>query len=219
MQTVAHVRKVVGLGGFVRRRARSATWVVVAVASVAVLAAPAGTAAPLTTTGVITSNTALKLCPSGTVLSGLNVDVEFRAYVDEIVLLCRYGNGNVVSGPMIGIPGTIPQGLLQSSCRAPMVAVGIYGRSGDVLDAIGVRCAGPGQPPVNATLRGGPGGTSRGPFDCPEGLQLIGLQGKSNSDYYGAPDVTSVTGICGRGSAASSRPARRHRRSPAAHGT
>jgi hypothetical protein len=212
MQATATVRKVVGLGGFARRRIRAAIWSAVTVASVVVLAPPAATAATITTTGVITSNTALKLCPSASVLSGLNVDVESRGYVDEIVLLCRSGNGNVVSGPMIGIPGTIPQGFLMSSCAPPMVAVGIYGRSGDVLDAIGIRCAGPGQPPVNATLEGGPGGAPRGPFDCPAGLQLIGLQGKSSSDYYGAPDVTSVTGICGSRSVVSSRPARGHRR-------
>jgi hypothetical protein len=166
------------------------------IAGVAVFGVSTGRASPLSTTGVITSNTAVKLCPSSTVVSGLNVDVEERGYVDEVALLCWYSNGTVTSGPVIGIPGITPTGFRRSSCGPAMVAVGIYGRSGDVVDAIGDRCRRPGQPAMNAPLRGGSGGARRGPFDCPEGERLIGLQGKSVSDYYGAPDVSSVTGIC-----------------------
>jgi hypothetical protein len=221
MRTAAQAGKAVGLGRVARSPLRSARWSIAIVASVALLTASAASAdTTIITTGTLTSNTAVKLCPSGTVLSGLNVDVEDRGFVDMIVLLCRSGSGKVTSGQMIGIPGTIPQGFARSSCAPPMVAVGLYGRSGDILDAVGVRCASPGSPPVNAALQGGVGGGPRGPVDCPAGMELIGLQGKTNGDYYGAPDVSSVTGVCGpagAGGTASSRPRHakpRHRQRP-----
>lgn len=194
MNAVGRALGTLGIGGFARGRL-----VLLALsAGLITFGLSTGRGFTLTTTGTITSNTAVKLCPSGTVVSGLDVDVEPRGYVDLVAPLCRDSGGSVARGPVIGIPGTIPTGFRRSSCgAAPMVAVGIYGRSGDVLDAIGARCRRPGGRIVNARLRGGHGGGRRGPFDCPSGEPLIGLQGKSDSDYYGAADVASLSGVCG----------------------
>jgi len=183
-----------GVGGFAGRQ----LVVVAVIVGLVFFGLSTGRASTLTTTGVITSNRAVKLCPSGTVVSGLDVDVEPRGYVDLVAPLCRDSSGVVTRGPVIGIPGTVPTGFRRSSCgAAPIVAVGIYGRSGDIVDAIGARCGHPGRPILSAPLRGGHGGGRRGPFDCPIGQRLIGLQGKTESNYYGAPDVSSVTGVCG----------------------
>lgn len=195
MYPIGWAGAILGVGGFARGRR-----VLVAVsAALITFGLSTGRGFTLTTTGTITSNRAVKLCPSGTVVSGLDVDVEARGYVDLVAPLCRDSGGSIARGPVIGIPGTVPTGFRRSSCgAAPMVAVGIYGRSGDIVDAIGARCTRPGRRIVNAPLRGGHGGGRRGPFDCPTGKQLIGLQGKTDSDYYGAPDVSSVSGVCGK---------------------
>jgi hypothetical protein len=194
MKAVGRAVGVLGVGGFARGR------LVLLALSAGLIAFgfSTGRGVTLTTTGTITSNKAVKLCPSGAAVSGLDVDVEPRGYVDLVAPLCRNTGGSVARGPVIGIPGTVPAGFRSSSCGpAPMVAVGIYGRSGDVVDAVGARCSRPGRRILNAPLRGGHGGGRRGPFDCPSGEQLIGLQGKTDSDYYGAPDVSSVSGVCG----------------------
>lgn len=76
-----------------------------------------------------------------------------------------------------------------------MWGVGIYGRSGEVVDALGIRCDSPGGPPTNGPLLGGSSGDPSGPLDCPEGTVLVGLQG-TEIEYFFSEVLSSVTGVC-----------------------
>lgn len=141
------------------------------------------------------SAASVALCPVDRIVSGFAVGVE--TYVDRIAPMCRDADGSVVRGPMIAAAGASGTPVLRSSCPfTPAVAVGLYGRSGDVVDAVGARCRRTDGSVDDAPLRGGDGGEWRGPFDCPRAKRLIGLEGTVTPDYFGSAAVTSIRGVC-----------------------
>ena len=79
-------------------------------------------------------------------------------------------------------------------CSPGQVGIGVYGKAGGVLDGIGLRCAA-GPTESESTLLSGPGGGPYGPFTCPGGHLLVGLQG-TTGDYYGGEDVFNLEGVC-----------------------
>lgn len=98
--------------------------------------------------------------------------------------------------PVIGSTSTISAASRCAPLDFPL-AIGIYGRVGDVVDGLGVTCA-PGfgaTAPYNSPYVGGFGGLGKGPFACPTGTYMYGLQAKAAS-YGGGYNIVSVRGLC-----------------------
>jgi len=187
-----------------RRRARSLARVLVpliVLASVTVagqMAADASTPTAMlgntsANTGAITvvGTTSSSVCPAGDFAIGAQIWVEARGYTTGIQLLCRDSLGNTVpastAGPALG-------GVSGSTCNPGDVAVGLYGRAGDVMDAIGIVCASS-SGTYDAALVGGSGGGPVGPADCPAGNALTSATVWAG-EYYGAPDNFGIQGFC-----------------------
>jgi hypothetical protein len=102
--------------------------------------------------------------------------------VATIQLQCE--GGATPTGEELGDSATHPQtGTGFTSCDTGAVAVGIVGREGDFLDQIALRCQDPSLtgPITEVVSYGGPGGAADGPYDCPAGQQLVGLDGSEES--------------------------------------
>ena len=161
------------------------------------LTANAVPALATTTTGTLSggvsgTNSASSSCPVGAVVTGLNVDQEFRGFVSVVSVNCTGPGATMTTGSPIGDnPGT----TTTVSCTGTDVALGFYGYAGDIVDGVGIRCGSAGGIPTNGGLVWDGGGGPQGPFDCPTGSALTGLTG-TFVDYYGADDVASLTGVC-----------------------
>ena len=130
-------------------------------------------------------------CPAGDFAVGANIWVEGRGYTTGIQLLCRDSLGNSVPA---GVAGPALGGVSGSMCSGSDVAVGLYGRAGNVMDAIGIRCASSGGT-YDAALVGGGGGGPVGPADCPAANALTSVTVWAG-DYFGAPDQFGIQGLC-----------------------
>ena len=99
------------------------------------------------------------------------------------------------------VPASIGDGsgASGSTCGLNEVAVGIAGkeRGAGAIDSLAVRCqdASLTGPVTTKAAYGGAGGTSAGPFDCPAGQRLIGLQG-SQVLFNPPNDVLNVEPLC-----------------------
>jgi len=155
--------------------------------------------------GNFTSNpqSGSSLCPAGDVMQGIT----FYTYIVQTSAggaqaVCADARGNVTAGDVIGSTGD-PNGqpATESMCPAKTVGVGLYGRAGDVVDGFGMRCGTPrtfrGSRGVttDATYVGDSGGNPQGPFDCPAGSELTGLEGTS-ATYFGGTDLVTLAGVC-----------------------
>ena len=139
------------------------------------------------TLGNATGATVSSLCPAGSAMTGIRGYNDPRGYVGGAAAICAGGSIGTAFGATGGQ-------TTDSSCTGTVVGVGIYGRSGEIVDAAGIRC-GTSAAATNAPLVGGSGGGAQGPFDCPAGSQLVGVQGTAG-DYFGATVVRSLTGVC-----------------------
>lgn len=83
--------------------------------------------------------------------------------------------------PAVGTMGSGDGAPGSTSCPDGQVAVGITGREGDFLDFLALRCQNSdGSGPITTSVGfGGDFGTADGPYDCPEGTLLTGLEGQS----------------------------------------
>ena len=109
--------------------------------------------------------------------------------------VCVDASGNVTLGAVIG---NSSGESATSTCPAGTVGAGLYGRAGDIVDGFGLRCNTSSSNPAtntDASYVGDSGGGPQGPFDCPAGSQMTGLEGTS-ADYYGSVDVVTLTGVC-----------------------
>lgn len=131
-------------------------------------------------------------CPAGAVVTGLNVDQEFRGFVSVVSVTCTGPGGTVTTGSPIG---DNPGFTTTVSCAGTDVALGFYGYAGNIVDGVGIRCGAVGGTPANGGLVWDGGGDPQGPFDCSAGSALTGLTG-TFVDYFGADDVASLTGVC-----------------------
>ena len=98
---------------------------------------------------------------------------------------------SVAGGTMgggVGVPGS-------TSCPDGQVAVGITGREGDFVDYLALRCRNAdGSGPITTSVGFGGGfGTADGPYDCPEGTVLTGLEGQS---VFGGETIRYVQIVC-----------------------
>ena len=122
-------------------------------------------------------------CPAGDFAVGAQIWAEGRGYTTGIQLVCRDSLGNTVAaataGPAYGA-------VTGSMCSGSDLAVGLYGRAGDVMDAIGIEC-GSSSGTYGAALAGGTGGGPVGPVGCPAEYVLTSVTVWAG-DYFGAPD-------------------------------
>jgi hypothetical protein len=140
----------------------------------------------------VVGSTSDSACPPGDFAVGADIWVEVRGYTTGVQLLCSDSLGNTstaqtTAGPALGSESV-------SMCNPGDLAVGLYGDSGDVMDAIGIRC-GPASGTYDAALVGGPGGSADSPADCPVSNALTSVTAWAG-DYYGAPDVFGIVGTC-----------------------
>ena len=179
----------------------------VVVFGVAVMGALAAWASPaladsttgsLSGSGNFTSNpqAGSSLCSAGDVVQGITRYVgPFQVFTGGAQAVCVDANGNVTLGAVIGASSGESA---TSTCRTGALGVGLYGRAGDVVDGFGVRCStfrGSHSKNTDARYVGDSGGVPQGPFDCPAGSELTGLEGTS-ADYFGSVDVITLTGVC-----------------------
>ncbi len=126
----------------------------------------------------------------GSVVVGLEASAEHRGHLSSVAVRCRDALNVVSTAPAIVAPGASQNPLGQSTCAPGETADGIYGRSGDVVDAIGIAC-----PTDDGFLVGGGGGSPVGPLNCPAGERLVGLEG-TVVNYFGGNVISSLTGVC-----------------------
>ena len=116
-----------------------------------------------------------------------------NGWVRGVSASCKRADGSVYNLPVIGQTSS-SGGATSCATGAP---VGIYGRSGDVLDGVGVQCATDAWS-SSTTLglyQGDAGGSAKGPFRCPLGMALVGLEG-GGAAYAGGFNVTRLKGWC-----------------------
>jgi hypothetical protein len=84
------------------------------------------------------------------------------------------------------------------TCPAGMVVTGLTGRSGDLVDRIGVSCQAlgadgrPTGPTTRSAQSGGHGGTATGPLACPSGTVGVGLVGDVRAGEANVVDAVAL---------------------------
>ena len=128
--------------------------------------------------GIKSSAPASTSCPSGVGANGVSGNrgtISVFTVVATATMGCRGG------AAALGTMGTYsgPEGSGATGCGSGQVAVGIVGREGDFIDQLAVRCRASDLTgaTASATAYGGTSGTADGPYDCPAGQWLGGLQG------------------------------------------
>jgi hypothetical protein len=158
-------------------------------------ASPVATATgALTGTGPTNVVGAVSICRSGTFVTTIMRDAISPGWTGGVHVRCGGWFGNAVDASTIGGRGAVSSA--GAYCYPPEVAVGLHGRAGTWLDAVGIICAAPGTSSI-VPLIGGSGGSPQGPFTCPVGYALIGVQGSYNSTLFSGQDsVATLKGIC-----------------------
>jgi hypothetical protein len=118
-------------------------------------------------------------CPAGKGATGISgrIGPLGNGVVSGAVLQCQDGAAAVGTLGFITDPKT-------TTCAAGQVAVGITGREGLLIDQVAVRCRASDLSGATTTANpiGGTGGGPDGPYDCPDGQQLVGLDGSIYAD-------------------------------------
>jgi hypothetical protein len=185
-------------------RRRASVAVGVAVAVVLGFGVTAGQASAATTTGTLvgtnqftfgSATTTTLGCPAGSTLTGFLVgnNSQVGGYPEDLALHCSWAVGSTTVGTS--------SDLFEASaaCAAGEQGAGVYGKTGAIIDRIGIRCATPGSSVVtDGGLSPGADTTPAGPFDCPSGLVLTGVTfTKIGYQFDGNQIVNTVTGVCG----------------------
>jgi hypothetical protein len=134
-------------------------------------------------------------CPAGTFATGTVVLASTLQpgdpAVEAVELTCSDGSTTAVAGNDDEASGE----FVSSGCDDGSYLVGVYGRTGDVVDALGSRCL-DGPDSISAgPLVGGAGGSDIGPAECPGDTKLTALT-VWTSNYSGEGLVRSIQGTC-----------------------
>lgn len=119
-------------------------------------------------------------CAGGTIPVG--VAATTTNYVTSASLLCRDAAGNVA----VADSGNAGTGTaMDLLCPAGTFLTGLYGRTGEVVDALGIRC-GTGDPANNTSgpITSGTGGDPTAPVDC-AGMMTSITTWVGQGGYYG----------------------------------
>ena len=197
-------------GQIMRTRMRSssrrlaAAVVGVAIAATVGYGVTAGQATAATTTGTVvgsneftfgTPTTTTLGCPAGSQLTGFLVgnNSGVGGYPEDLALQCSWTGASTTVGSA--------NDLYESSaaCAPGEQGAGVYGRTGAIIDRIGIRCLAAGSSTVtDGGLSAGADTSPAGPFDCPAGQVLTGVTfTKVGYDFDSNQVVNTVTGVCG----------------------
>jgi hypothetical protein len=165
---------------------------VLQIGAAGVASAAETTTAQIGNTGATGTTESTTACTNGTNATAIVVYTNTdTGYTRGVQLICGSG-----TSPYAGGTNTNGSASGTSTCPSGEYAMGIYGRSGAVVDQIGARCqSSPGSTPDSAPGVGDLGGSPIGPADCPSGQRLVGLN-VWWGDYLGEDAIKSVQGIC-----------------------
>ena len=127
-------------------------------------------------------------CAAGSSAVGARIWYDTFPRISGVATWCRDSGGSVSLGATVG---DTSKPFEDSLCNGADVAVGLFGANGEVVNALGVRCAGAGG--TYDAARVGNTNTVTSTADCPEGTVLDGL-----TAWYGAySSFTNVYGVQG----------------------
>lgn len=161
--------------------ALSAAAALLLVAPSAARAATSSTAILGNTSSGYISSKGTSTCAAGSYVYGVRVWNDDRGAADStftegLAALCRDAVGNLSQASPAGY--TSSSEAFDSVCNGSDPAVGIYGRSGEILDALGIVCINQTTGlTYDAALVGGTGGTAAPDTLCPSGSALTGFTG------------------------------------------
>lgn len=151
-------------------------------------------------------------CPSGTWAVGFEITRNntpnfydsnaVTNYTRGVQLDCSDGSSSAYVGGALPAPQGHTTATAPSSCASGDAVVGVYGRSGAIVDGFGAECATTatsnpyaasyvGRPVNNPEGVGGPSG----PYDC-AGTRITGVQ-ITYTSYLNEDTISSVIGVCG----------------------
>ena len=183
------------------RRARHVAAGLAAAAAVLTLLVAVPTSASASTSTSLLGNTSIPRiprdgtpansdCPGGSTAVGARIWYDTFPRITGVATWCRSSGGSAVLSSSVG-DAVGPFG--DSVCSGADLAIGLYGANGEVMNALGVRCAGAGVA-YDAARVGNPA-TVASPADCPAGSVLVGL-----TAWYGlygsGVNVYGILGAC-----------------------
>lgn len=183
------------------RRARHVTFgIAAATAALALLVAVPTTATASTSTSLLGNTSIPRIprdgtpansdCPAGSTAVGARIWYDTFPRITGVATWCsNSGDSAVLSNPVGDSVG--PFG--DSMCSGADLAIGLYGANGEVMNALGVRCAGAGGA-YDAGRVGNPG-TGASAADCPAGSVLVGLTAWYGP-YGSLENVYGIQGAC-----------------------
>jgi hypothetical protein len=135
-------------------------------------------------------------CSAGTLVGFTTWRHPVNGYTAGIRALCQDQFGALINtGSVLGQDTGLRTGL--TFCPAGQIPVGIYGRVGQIVDGIGLRCSTSRYgPKTDGPYAGGPGGFRNGQFDCLAGTKLKELVMGYVAPFVGGINVTSMHGYC-----------------------
>lgn len=160
------------------------TWCGAAAVMVAMaMAAAAPAAAQTSTTPAIGSPAVNAVSQTSTCDAGALTGIDGR--ISDIFGVFVVGQATAMCGeqPATGTIGRAAPGDAgaQTSCATGVVA-GFYGREGQLVDQVGVRCVDASYQVDQRPAIGGEGGRPAGPYDCEPGSVAVGLHGTARDD-------------------------------------
>ena len=185
------------------RRLFAAT-VGVALAATVGYGVAAGPASAATTTGTIvgsnqytygTPTTTTLGCPAGSQLTSFLVgnNSGVGGYPEDVALRCSWTGVTKTVGTSSDLYEA------PAACAPGEQGAGVYGRTGAIIDRIGIRCVADSSSLVtDGGLSPGADTDPAGPFDCPTGQVLTGVTfTKVGYQFDSNRIVNTLTGVCG----------------------
>ena len=129
-------------------------------------------------------------CPAGSFAVGARIWLDTFPRVTGVATFCSDSGGTVSLSDVVGDSSGA---FGDSQCSDADLATGLYGAFGEVMNALGVHCAGAAGP-YDAARVGNPG-TITSPADCPAGSALVGLTGWYGA-YGSSINIYGVEGFC-----------------------
>jgi hypothetical protein len=158
----------------------------------------------LTGSGLTDVVGAVSICPAGLWVTGIARLSNSAGFTDGVYAECG-GTAQYTYGPYAfnagRIGGAAPVApFADAECTDPNflhpVATGLSGNVGTWVDSIGLTCQAAGYT-AHVDPVGDSGGSPQGPFSCPSGYAMIGLQGSySTTAFSGQDALASLKGIC-----------------------
>jgi PKD repeat protein len=123
-----------------------------------------------------------EVCPAGTVFAGFRGTSYESSIIDQLGIMCRrpwYGEQAFFD--LQGLQLTGGERFSESACPVPWKAIGVAGRSGSLIDKMGMLCFPPESTSAIGTAVGGDGGEEFA-LTCPQSTHAVGIRGRVGDD-------------------------------------